>query len=110
MTPISPPPRIDLVGPDFKITRPWRDYFAYIATISSTVVDQGVAIAALQARLPGHSIEDEGVSLIQRSALNFVGAGVAVTDVGGKTQVAIAGGGGGGGGSIDDIIALQALM
>lgn len=109
MTPLSPPPRINLVGADLKITRPWRDYLNYIATINSTVVDQGVAIAALQARLPGHSIEDEGVALIQRSALNFVGMGVTVTDFGGKTQVAIAGGGGGGG-SIDDIIALQALM
>jgi hypothetical protein len=108
MTPISPPPRIDLVGPDFKITRPWRDYFSYIATISETVVDQSAAIAALQARPPGHVIEDEGIALTQRSALNFVGAGVTVTDVSGKTQVSILGGGGGG--SLDDIIALQALM
>lgn len=109
MNPITPPPRIDLVGPDFKITRPWRDYFAYITTISATVVDQSAAIAALQARLPGHSIEDEGVAIAQRSAMNFVGLGVTVTDFGGKTQVSIPGGGGGGG-SLDDIIALQALM
>lgn len=109
MNPITPPPRIDLVGADFKITRPWRDYFAYIATISSTVTDQSVAIAALQARLPGHSIEDEGTPLTQRSALNFVGLGVTVTDSGGKTQVSIPGGGGGGG-SLDDIIALQVLL
>ena len=40
----------------------------------------------------GHIIEDEGTPLIQRADLNFVGAGVAVTDVGGKTTVTIPGG------------------
>jgi hypothetical protein len=94
MTPISPPPRIDLVGPDFKITRPWRDYFSYIT--------------ALDARLPGHAIEDEGVAVTQRATINFVGLGVTVADVGGKTQVTIPGGSGGG--SLDDIIALQVLL
>ncbi len=41
----------------------------------------------------GHIIEDEGTPLTQRDTLNFVGAGVAVTDVGGKTTVTIGGGG-----------------
>jgi hypothetical protein len=41
---------------------------------------------------PGHFIEDEGSSVTQRNTLNFVGAGVAVTDVGSKTTVTIAGG------------------
>jgi hypothetical protein len=37
----------------------------------------------------GHTIQDEGVSLTQRSTLNFVGPNVTVTDVGGKTQVSV---------------------
>ncbi len=39
--------------------------------------------------LSGHAIEDEGVALTQRSTINFVGAGVAATDAGGKTVVTI---------------------
>jgi len=39
----------------------------------------------------GHVIEDEGTPLTTRSNLNFTGAGVAVTDAGGKTVVTIAG-------------------
>ncbi len=45
----------------------------------------------------GHTIEDEGVALTQRTSLNFTGAGVTATDTGGKTVVTIPGGGGGGG-------------
>ena len=44
----------------------------------------------------GHVIEDEGVPVPQRPNLSFEGAGVAVTDSGGKTVVTIPGGGGGG--------------
>ena len=40
----------------------------------------------------GHTIEDEGTPLAQRDDLNFVGAGVTVTDAGGKTVVTIPGG------------------
>lgn len=40
----------------------------------------------------GHIIEDEGIPLTQRDTMNFVGAGVAVTDAGGKTIVTIGGG------------------
>ena len=39
-------------------------------------------------------VQDEGVSLPQRNVLNFVGAGVTVSDIGGKTTVNIPGGGG----------------
>ncbi len=39
----------------------------------------------------GHVIEDEGTPLTQRANMNFVGAGVAVTDAGGKTVVTISG-------------------
>lgn len=48
----------------------------------------------------GHTIEDEGTPLTQRTNLNFVGAGVTVTDDAGNdaTVVTISGGGGGGGG------------
>lgn len=41
----------------------------------------------------GHTIEDEGTPLTQRSSLNFTGAGVTVTDTGGKTTVTIPTGG-----------------
>lgn len=44
------------------------------------------------------TIQDEGVSLTQRSTLDFVGAGVTAADSGGKTVVTIPGGSGGGGG------------
>lgn len=37
----------------------------------------------------GHVIEDEGTPVTQRANMNFVGAGVAVTDAGGKTVVTI---------------------
>ena len=63
-----------------------------------------IIVAAL---VEGHLIEDEGVAVAQRSALDFVGAGVTVTDGGTKTIVTIPGGGGG---SLDDIIALEALL
>ena len=42
---------------------------------------------------PYTTIEDEGVPLPQRTTIDYVGAGVTVTDVGGKTQVNIPGGG-----------------
>ena len=46
----------------------------------------------------GHEIQDEGTPLTQRGGLNFVGAGVTVTDDSGndRTTVTISGGGGGG--------------
>jgi hypothetical protein len=42
----------------------------------------------------GHTIQDEGTPLTQRTALNFVGAGVTATDTAGVTVVTIPGGGG----------------
>lgn len=39
-------------------------------------------------------VQDEGVVLPQRAVLNFVGPGVTVSDIGGKTTVTIPGGGG----------------
>lgn len=35
----------------------------------------------------GHVIEDEGTPLVQRGTINFTGAGITVTDTGGKTTV-----------------------
>lgn len=40
-----------------------------------------------------HVIEDEGTPVTQRANMNFTGAGVTVSDVGGKTQVDISSGG-----------------
>lgn len=49
--------------------------------------------AGTGAGVDGHEIQDEGVPLPQRAAINFVGAGVIVTDEMGGTQVEIPGGG-----------------
>lgn len=43
----------------------------------------------------GHTIEDEGTPVTQRNNMNFTGAGVSVSDIGGKTVVTIPGGGAG---------------
>ena len=49
--------------------------------------------------------EDEGVQVVATpTAYNFVGAGVVVTEDGGKAKVTISGGGGGGGGMVTDDI------
>jgi hypothetical protein len=47
------------------------------------------AIAISTALPRGHDIEDEGIDIPLRSTINFVGAGVTVTDSGGKTVVTI---------------------
>jgi len=39
----------------------------------------------------GHTIEEEGTPLTQRTSMNFTGSGVTVTDAGGKTVVTIPG-------------------
>lgn len=44
----------------------------------------------------GHVIEDEGTPVAQQTNMNFTGAGVTVTDAGGKTVVTIPGGAGAG--------------
>jgi hypothetical protein len=56
-----------------------------------------LALFVANGAVAGHVIEDEGVPLAQRDILNFVGAGVTVTDSGSETIVTILGGGGGGG-------------
>jgi len=51
--------------------------------------------AGTGASVDGHVIKDEGVSLPQRASIDFVGAGVTVTNEAGGTQVAISGDHGG---------------
>lgn len=63
----------------------------------------------------GHTIEDEGTPLTQRDTLNFTGAGVTVTDAGGKTVVTIPGGAGASdwgdiGGTLSDQTDLQTAL
>lgn len=54
----------------------------------------------------GHTIEDEGTPLTQRTNLNFVGAGVAVTDdAGNDATIVTITSGGGGGGTVNSIVA-----
>jgi len=50
-----------------------------------------VVPAGTGASIDGHVIKDEGVSLPQRASINFVGAGVTVTNETGGTQVSIPG-------------------
>ena len=59
---------------------------------------------AWQTPLGAHTIEDEGVALTQRPALDFQGAGVTATDdaANNKTVVTIAGGGSGGSVTVQD--------
>lgn len=54
-----------------------------------------VVPAGTGANIDGHVIQDEGTPLPQRANLNFVGAGVAVTNEAGGTQVTIPGATGG---------------
>ena len=72
-----------------------------LSDISLSVENSTVEISVIAPAMdltPGHEIQDEGTSLMQRGALNFVGAGVTVTDDSGndRTTVTISGGGGGG--------------
>ena len=76
---------------------------AAVADAAVAVADAAAALAVssgldarvdvLEAQQPGHAIEDEGLPLAQRGVLNFEGAGVTVTDAGGKTLVTIPGSG-----------------
>jgi hypothetical protein len=108
------PPRVAITDPRTGlISREWYLFLLRVferggdTTLAVEALD--VRVDALEAQPAGHIIEDEGVALTQRDTLNFAGAGVTVTDTGTKTLVTIAGGGGGGG-SLDDILALQALL
>lgn len=47
--------------------------------------------AGTGASVDGHVVKDEGVALPQRASIDFVGAGVTVTNEAGGTQVAIPG-------------------
>lgn len=49
--------------------------------------------AGTGASVDGHVIKDEGIALPQRATIDFVGAGVTVTNEAGGTQVSIPGGG-----------------
>jgi hypothetical protein len=53
----------------------------------------------------GHTIEDEGTPLTQRTKLNFVGSGVTVTDDSGDDATVVTINGGGGGGTVETIVA-----
>lgn len=65
------------------------------SNITITQVDKKLVIASTGGGGSGHTIEDEGTPLTTRSKLNFVGAGVTVTDDSGDdaTVVTILGGG-----------------
>ena len=65
---------------------------------TDTRVTNNASVQANTAKLTGHIIQEEGVSVTQRNMLNFVGASVTVSDdaINGKTLVTIDGGGGSG--------------
>jgi hypothetical protein len=64
--------------------RGWADAWAELVDYVTGVVGGSGGYATIQ---------DEGISLTQRSTINFTGAGVSVTDAGGITVVTIGGGG-----------------
>jgi len=68
-----------------------RDISGEVNALIDTATAAGVVVSALT---EGHAIQDDGAALTQRATLNFTGAGVTVTDAGGKTVVDIAGGAG----------------
>lgn len=71
--------------------------FKRLAGVSASVQTQLDALASSKAdtsNVFNQTIQDEGSSVTQRSTVNFVGAGVSVSDSGGKTQVSIPGGAG----------------
>lgn len=69
--------------------RDWTN-FQDSATVTWTLVGENLTATAAGGAGSGYStIQDEGSSVTQRTTLNFVGAGVAVADSGGKTVVTI---------------------
>lgn len=95
-----------------------RDIYARISTQGGTIgknqVYNFIQQAVSDGTIPGgsgsgHTIQDEGTPLTQRTNLNFVGAGVTVTDdVGNDATVVTIPGGGGSGNSFNDIYIDQA--
>lgn len=73
--------------------------FAPAGSVASTNVQAAIEEVASEAGGGGsaHTIKDEGSAMTQRANLNFVGAGVTVTDDAGnsETEVTISGGGSG---------------
>jgi hypothetical protein len=87
---------LELPGP--VTARYWRVYgLGQLPLVSLASNYWGLATVALYSGQPtelasGHTIEDEGVSILQRTVMNFVGTGVEVTDTDGKTTITIDGG------------------
>lgn len=69
----------------------------YVDTAGGTIQGSGILssdVSAALSALAYDTVEDEGTPVTQRTSLNFVGAGVTVTDDSGKTKVSIPGGAG----------------
>ena len=105
MTTLSPPPQTRTIGTALIAGKPvpvqadiaWFRYWAqgvYDRIGGATGASSAELAALIAAITEGHAIEDEGSALTQRATLNFTGAGVTVSDAGGKTVVSVAGGGG----------------
>jgi len=105
VTTLSPPPQTRTIGTAVvggksvavQADIAWFRYWAqslYDRVGGATGASSAELAALIAAITEGHAIEDEGSALTQRATLNFVGAGVTVSDAGGKTLVTIAGGGG----------------
>lgn len=69
-----------------------KGQFWYLDT--SVPITVGTSPQTWRAFPTGQTIQDEGSTVTQRNVINFVGAGVTVTDSGGKTVVTIPGSGG----------------
>jgi hypothetical protein len=102
---LSPPPQTRTIGTALVAGKPvavqadiaWFRFWAQglYDRAGGAIALTNTELAALIAALTeGHAIEDEGIALTQRAVLNFTGAGVTLSDAGGKTVVSVAGGGG----------------
>lgn len=86
--------RIENVGSDPSAGNEGR--IVYRTDLKELRLDDGITFVPIgTGGGGGHVIEDEGVGLPQRAVMNFVGAGVTASDVGGKTLITIPGGGAG---------------
>lgn len=82
----SLPEQVPSVPPDLFFA--FNDLYLFVKRMSSDLaVIEGPAGPG--GGSGGHTIQDEGVNLPQRSLLNFTGAGVQVVDTGTKTAVVI---------------------
>ena len=90
-------PRIEVTGPGSSSSQSGSNTNVTIPDLTSAeLISLEARVTALEsgAAIYNQTFEDEGTPVTQRANVTFIGAGVTVSDVGGKTQVSIPGGAG----------------